>query len=101
MKPASSNRRGLYVAGAPAASGRQEANDRQSCAAQCTALLRRRRVGFMVGSPTASALRHRSRVWPNPSLKAPTHYGRQRKPGPRHSCIIANQAYAAYLRGRL
>jgi hypothetical protein len=38
---------------------------------------------------------------PNPSLKAPTHYGRQRKPGPRHSCIIAAQAYAAYLRGRL
>jgi hypothetical protein len=38
---------------------------------------------------------------PNPSLKAPTHYGRQRKPGLRPSGIIAVQAYAACLRGRL
>jgi hypothetical protein len=38
---------------------------------------------------------------PNPSLKAPTHYGRQRKAGLRHSCIIAVQPYAACLRGRL
>jgi hypothetical protein len=38
---------------------------------------------------------------PNPSLKAPTHYGRQRKAGTWHSCIITYQPYAAYLRGRL
>jgi hypothetical protein len=38
---------------------------------------------------------------PNPSLKAPTHYGRQRKAGLRPAGIIAVQPYAAHLRGRL
>jgi hypothetical protein len=40
-------------------------------------------------------------VRPNPSLKAPTHYGRQRKAGLWPSGIITAQPYAAYLRGRL
>jgi hypothetical protein len=52
------------------------------------------------------AQRIRSRVspadaTPNPSLKAPTHYGRQRKAGLRPAGIIAVQPYAAHLRGRL
>jgi hypothetical protein len=55
----------------------------------------------MAGSFNSSAPRQRSKVWPNPSLKAPTHYGRQRKPGPRPVGIIAYRAYAARLRGRL
>jgi hypothetical protein len=42
-----------------------------------------------------------AKVRPNPSLKAPTRYGRQRKPGTWHSCIITYRAYAACLRGRL
>jgi hypothetical protein len=42
-----------------------------------------------------------TQVRPNPSLKAPTHYGRQRKPGLWPSGIITVQAYAACLRGRL
>jgi hypothetical protein len=45
--------------------------------------------------------RPRRRVWPNPSLKAPTHYGRQRKAGLWPSGIITVQPYAAHLRGRL
>jgi hypothetical protein len=53
------------------------------------------------GSINAVNNLHRSKVWPNPSLKAPTHYGRQRKPGTWHSCIITYRAYAACLRGRL
>jgi hypothetical protein len=38
---------------------------------------------------------------PNPSLKAPTHYGRQRKPGLSRAKMVSVQAYAACLRGRL
>jgi hypothetical protein len=38
---------------------------------------------------------------PNPSLKAPTHYGRQRKAGLWPLGIITVQPYAAHLRGRL
>jgi hypothetical protein len=41
------------------------------------------------------------KAWPNPSLKAPTHYGSQRKPGLRQATMVAVQAYAACLRGRL
>ncbi len=37
---------------------------------------------------------------PNPSLNTPTRYGRRCKPVPRHSCIIASQAYSACLHGR-
>jgi hypothetical protein len=42
-----------------------------------------------------------AQVWPNPSLKAPTHYGGQRKAGLWPSGIITVQPYAAHLRGRL
>jgi hypothetical protein len=38
---------------------------------------------------------------PNPSLKAPTHYGRHCKAGLWPSGIITVQPYSAYLRGRL
>jgi hypothetical protein len=55
----------------------------------------------MVGSSTSHSLRHRSKAWPNPSLKAPTHYGRQRKPGLSQAKMVSVQAYAARLRGRL
>jgi hypothetical protein len=43
----------------------------------------------------------RTNATPNPSLKAPTHYGRQRKPGLSQASIVSVQAYAARLRGRL
>jgi hypothetical protein len=89
------------VVAAPAGWERREAKVGHASAAPAATQSRRRRVGLMVGSSTLSALRHRSKVWPNPSLKAPTHYGSQRKAGLRPAGIIAVQPYAAYLRGRL
>jgi hypothetical protein len=89
------------VAAAPANSERREAKDGHASAAPATTHPRRRRVGAMVGSSASVALRHRSKAWPNPSLKAPTHYGRQRKPGLWPAGILTVRAYAACLRGRL
>jgi hypothetical protein len=54
-------------------------------------------LGFAFAAWLAS---RKAAVRPNPSLNTPTRYGRRCKPGSRHSCIIANQAYSAYLRGR-
>jgi hypothetical protein len=57
--------------------------------------------GVGCGSMPPMLFRGSTKVRPNPSLKAPTHYGRQRKPGLSQATIVSVQAYAACLRGRL
>jgi hypothetical protein len=101
MKTTWSGRSCPLVAATPASSERLETKDGHASAARAAAHLRRRRVGPMVRGSTAHLLRHRSKVWPNPSLKAPTHYGSQRKPGLWPAGIFTARAYAACLRGRL